>query len=230
VALLLKSPVSAYFSGIGKSTGVFVKTRSLALLLALALAAGSAVAEEDVGIGPWRLGMSKEQVLALAEPGPYKETASGGLETDGAKFKGQKAEASFTFASAGLGSIRVKVHEGGDWSKAVTAVLEVFDYFKASYGGANVKDIADNPDRKELDELLRQLLGTAEPLNDARKKSGSYMVTTYDMMPLKQPAESRLHCQWVYDGKANRYAVYLYQDLPKAPKREVEDNVEIKKL
>jgi hypothetical protein len=214
----------------GKFTGVSVKTGIFALLAGLVLVAGSAVAEEDVGIGPWRLGMSREQVLALADPGPYKETASGGLETDGAKFKGQKAGAAFSFASTGLSSIRVKVYEGDDWRKAVAAVLDVFDHFKASYGGANAKDLVDNPDHEGLELILRQTLGTAEQLNEARKKSGSYMIMTFDMMPLKQPAESRLHCQWIYDGKANRYAVHLYQDLPKAPKREVEDNVEIKKL
>lgn len=228
--LLLKRPPSAYFPCIGETSGVSVKAGNLALLLALALTAVPAVAEEDVGIGPWRLGMSKEQVLSFVDQGPYADTASGGSEAAGAKFRDQKVGASFVFASTGLSSIQVKVYEGSDWQKAVTAVLGVFDHFKASWGGANAKDLADNPSRDEMDLILRQTLGTAEQMSDDREKSGSYMVMTFDMMPLKQPAESRLHCQWSYDGKSNRFEVNLYQDLPKAPKREVEDNVEIKKL
>jgi hypothetical protein len=206
-----------------------VKAVKLGLLLALALTTGPAIADEDVGIGPWRLGMSKEQVTALAEQGPYKDIA-GGVEAEAGKFQGNKAGAALTFGDAGLRSIQVKVYEGDDWRKAETAALSVFDYFKSNYGGANVKDVANNPDRDALDQILRQTLGTAEPLNDNYAKNGSHILMVFDMMPLKQPAESRLHCQWTFDGKTKRYAVYLYQDQPKAPKRDVEESVEIKKL
>ena len=96
--------------------------------------------------------------------------------------------------------------------------------------GANVKEVNDNIDREELGLILRQTLGTAEAMNKRYTPNGQYMIIAFDMVPLKQPAEGRLHCQWIYDGKSNAYSVFLYQDLPTAPKRDVADNSQIKKL
>ena len=206
-----------------------MKSGSFAGLLALLLVAGSVFADEDVGLGPWRLGMSKEQVAAIADGVPYKDIADG-LETQGGKFQSRKVAVALTFGGSGLATVKLKLYEGNDWNRATNAVLDAYDYFKANYGGANVKEVADNPPRKELDEVLRQTLGTAEDFNKIQAKRGSYNIMTFDMKPLKQPAESRLHCQWIYDGKANSFTVYLYQDLPNAPSRDAEDSSEVRKL
>jgi len=224
--LLLKPAVSGYFPVVGIQ-GVVVKTGNRGLLLALLLVIGPAFAEEDVGLGPWRLGMTKEQVAAIADKGPYTDTASGGLEA-ATTFRKKKVTTSFTFADSKVRSIVVKVYEGTDWRNAEQGALDVYDHFKESYGGANVKDTADKVERDALDLILRQTLGTAEELNKRYVANGSRMVITFDMVPVKQPAESRLHCQWIFDGKGT-YSVYLYQDLPGAPKRDVAENVEIKK-
>jgi hypothetical protein len=229
-------PIASQGASIGvfcdgwKSSGVVVKTGNRAFLLALLLAIGPAFAAEDVGLGPWRLGMSKEQVTAFAEQGPYTDIAGGGLETAAGKFKDKKVATSFTFANATLRSMVVKVYEGTEWRKAETATLDVYDYFKANYGGANVKDTADNPDRDALDLLLRQTLGTAEDMNKRFAPNGQYFLQTFDMIPRRQPAEGRLHCQWIYDGKRNMFTIVLYLDLPSAPKRDVAENDQIKKL
>jgi hypothetical protein len=207
-----------------------VRTRKPAFLWALVLAVAPSFADEDLGMGPWRLGMSREQVTSFTAQGPYRDAASGALETDSATFAGHKVKASLISAAAGLTTIKLHNYEGGDWQKAYAAALEVFDQFKAKYGGANVKDVSDNMARDELDLILRQTLGTAETMNKRYTANGQYMVQTFDMLPLKQPAEGRLHCQWIYDGKSNTYSVFLYQDPANAPRREVAENVEIKKL
>jgi predicted nucleotidyltransferase len=194
--------------------------------MALLLAAGPAFADEDVGIGPWRLGMPKEQVVAFAELGPYKDVADGGVETEEAKFSKHKATASFVFADAALRSIEVRVYEGKDWRKAQEAAMEVFDHFAANYGGANVNDVGDNMDRKELEKVVERSLGTAEEMSKRMASRGS-MTLAYDMVPRRQPAESRLHAKWVYASKNNTYYVYLYQDRPGAPKRDAADLIEI---
>ncbi len=67
-------------------------------------------------------------------------------------------------------------------------------------------------------------------MNKRYSQNRQYVVQTFDMFPLKQPAEGRLLCQWIYDGKSNTYSVYLYLDLPAAPKRDVAENVQIRKL
>jgi hypothetical protein len=207
-----------------------VRTRKPAFLWALLLAAIPAFADEDLGLGPWRLGMTTEQVTSFAEQGPYTDAGAGVLETAAAPFAKKKVKATFTFGAAGLASVRFQLASGSEWRDAEKAIMEVFDEFKAKHGGANVKEVSDNIERDELSLIVRQTIGTADTMNKGYAAKGQYMVQTFDMVPLKQPAEGRLHCQWIYDGKSNTYSVYLYQDLPGAPKRDTAENSEIKKL
>jgi hypothetical protein len=207
-----------------------MRTTSHVFVLALLLATVPALAADDPGAGPWRLGMSKEQVVSFVEQGPYTDGTSATVETDNARFAGRKVKATFVFGAAGLATIQMQNYAGSDWREAEKAALEVFDHFKAQHGGANVADVSDNISRDELDLILRQTLGTAETRNKRYTANGQLMIETFDMVPLKQPAEGRLHCQWIYDGKSNTYSVFMYQDLPGAPKRNVAENVQIKKL
>ncbi|MEO6080934.1 MAG: hypothetical protein ABIQ86_14365 [Steroidobacteraceae bacterium] len=199
--------------------------------MALLLAAAPVFAAEDIDIGPWRLGMSKEQVVAITDQGPYTDVAAtGGLETKDGKFKGKKANTSFVFAGGTLRSIEVRVYEGKAWDKAKDAALDVFDQFVANYGGASVKDVSPKVDRKELEKILDRTLGTAGEMNKQYAARARAMVVTYDMAPLRQPADSRLHCQWIYLGKSDTYSVVVYQDVPGAKSRDAEENIVIEKL
>ena len=209
-----------------------VRTPNPVIFFALLLAAVPAMAADAPAPAPvpWTLGMSKEQVVALAEQGPYADAASGAVETTSAPFAGRKVKATLVFGAAGLASIEYHIYAGSEWREAEKGVMQVFDHFKAAHGGANVKEVSDNIDRDELNLIVRQTIGTAEAMNKGYAPRGQYMVQTFDMVPVKQPAEGRLHCQWIYDGRSNTYSVFLYQDLPSAPKRDVADNTQIKKL
>src|SRR3954469_21308862 len=70
--LLLKPPVSGYFPPPGQ-WGVFVRTRKPAFLWTLLLAVVPSFADEDLGMGPWRLGMTREQATSFADQGPYTD-------------------------------------------------------------------------------------------------------------------------------------------------------------
>lgn len=210
--------------------GVIVRNRKPAVLWALLVAAFPALAQEDPAIGPWKLGMPKEQVVALVDQGPYTDVAAGSVEAASAPFAARKVKATLAFGATGLTSIKLHNYEGKDWREAHKSALEVFDQFKAKHGGANVKEVSDDIDREELDLILRQTLGTAETMNATYAPKGQYLVQAFDMVPMKQPAEGRLHCQWMYDGKSNSYSVFVYLDLPSAPKRDVAENDVIKKL
>ncbi len=147
--------------------GVVVKPRTPVILLGLLLAFGPAFADEDVGLGPWRLGMSREQVQALADQGPYKDGADGRLETSGRKFGSHKTTTSLVFADGALSAIEVQVYEGKAWNLAKDAALDVYDHFVKNHGGANVKDVADKVERKDLEKVLERTLGTAEEMKQA---------------------------------------------------------------
>ena len=133
----------------------------------------------------------------------------------------------FGLGAAGAASIKLHNYEGNDWREARRAVLEVFDGFKEKSGGASVKEVSENIDRHELDLILRQTLGAADAMNNSY--APQYMVLTFDMTSLMQPAGGRLHCQWVYNGKDNTYSVALFQDLANAPRRDMEANTQIRK-
>jgi hypothetical protein len=200
-----------------------------AVLLGALLVVGAASAEEDVGMGPWRLGMPKEQVVAIPEYGPFKDVSATTVEIPDGKFQKRKSKTAFVFGDTGLRAVEMRVYEGKGWNLAKDAVLDVFDHFVAQYGGANVKDETDNIKRKDLEVMLDRTLGTASGMNDRYAKTGGSVTITFDMVPLRQPAESRLHAQWVYVGKTDTYTVFLYQDLPKAPSREAEDSFKIER-
>lgn len=211
--------------------GVIVKPLKPVILLSLLLAfGGTAFADEDVGIGPWRLGMSKEQVEALVEQGPYKEGEGGKLETTTRKFAGNRTTTSFVMKDGAVSAIEVQVYDGKVWNQAKDAALDVYDLFAKNHGGANVKDVADKVDRKALEKILDRTLGTAEEMNKQYAARQRAIHVVYDMVPLNQPAESRLHAQWVYLGKSGTYAVFLYQDKPKAEPRDAEENIIVEKL
>lgn len=59
------------------------------------LLGSAAFAAEVRGFEPWRLGMTREEVLALSGTGPYTPVLStGGLETSNARFQGKQVTAS----------------------------------------------------------------------------------------------------------------------------------------
>lgn len=194
-----------------------------------------AIADEDLGLGPWRLGMSREEVTSHQDLGPYQDVrVTGGVETANAKFAGHTVNTSFVFDDAGLAFIQVWNYEGEDWKKAQGAVLEVFDYFSERYGGVTVPGVEVNGsetlDRGALAVVLQQVLGTARELDAKVRKDQATMTMIFDMIPLRQPQESRLHCQWVYAGRPDTFYVFLFQDRKDAPSRRVASNVQLERL
>ncbi len=111
-----------------------MRTRKPAFLWTLLLAVAPVFAQEDPGLGPWRLGMSREQAVSFVEQGPYSDAASGAFEASSAPFAGHKIKATLTFGAAGLAGVKFANYEGSDWREAEKTALEVFDQFKAKYG------------------------------------------------------------------------------------------------
>jgi hypothetical protein len=205
------------------------------LILVLAAMSMSAFAEEDIGLGPWRLGMAKELVIAQKDFGPYTDVrVTGGVETGNARFAGHPVNTSFVFDDAGLEFLQVWNYEGEEWRKAQSAALEVFDYFSENFGGATIPGVEVNGgstiDRGSLAVVLERVLSTAEGLEAKAKKDKNTLTITFDMSPLKQPVESRLHCQWVYFGRANTFYVFLFQDRREAPSRRAPSTVHVDRL
>jgi hypothetical protein len=204
------------------------------LVLMLSLLSLPAIAAEFT-LGPWRLGMSREEVQSFAEHGPYKDVAvTGGLETFNAHVLGGRKNVSFVFDDAGLEYIQLWGYEGADYKSAKAAVLELFDLFVKDYGGAEVPGVnvsgQASLDRASMEVLLDRILGTAKDLGKKEAKERTVMLLFFDMKPKRQPEGSRLHSQWGYHSKFDTFYVFLYQDREDAPERSVGSNVRLEAL
>jgi hypothetical protein len=208
--------------------------KRLLLILASAFYLSATAAEFDVG--PWRLGMSREEVESFAEYGPYEPVAvTGGLETRNALLGGREKNVSFVFDDQGVAYIQVWEYEGPDYESAKRAVLEVFDSFVATYGGVEIPGIdVSGPaglDREVMEIVLSRVLGTAKELGQkTAKEQKAAMVLFFDMKPKEQPEHSRLHSQWGYHARFDTFYVLVYQDRTDAPERSVPSNVRLEAL
>jgi hypothetical protein len=186
-------------------------------------------------IGPWQPGMSRDAAQAFKDNGPYVAGATFDERDASVQFQNSTVPVSLAFEAAGLRSIQVRKYEGNDLTAAKTAVLELFDLFNARFGGANVENVqADGGkplDRASLGEALDKILGTATIVAArARRKDQALLLITFDMIPARQPAGSRLHSQWGYSAKTGRYYVYLFQDRIDAPLRRARSNVFLERI
>jgi hypothetical protein len=208
--------------------------KRLLFILAAGFCFSATAAEFDVG--PWRLGMSREQVRSFAEYGPYEPVAvTGGLETHNALLSGERKNVSFVFDDQGVAYIQVWEYEGSDYESAKRAVLEVFDSFVASYGGAEIPGIdVSGPsglDRGAMEVVLSRVLGTAREIaQKTAKEQKAAMVLFFDMKPKEQPEDSRLHSQWGYHARFDTFYVLVFQDRTEAPERRVPSNVRLEAL
>jgi len=206
-----------------------------ALILVLGLFSLPAIAEEFT-LGPWRLGMSRTEVLSFVEEGPYEDVAvTGGLETHKAHLFGSLKNVSFVFDDAGLRYIQLWGYEGADSQSAKAAVMELFDLFAKDYGGAEVPGVTVSGqaglDRESMEVLLDRILGTARELGkETARKQKAAMLILFDMKPKQQPDGSRLHSQWGYHSKFDTFYVFLYQDRQDSPERRVDSNVRLEAL
>ena len=214
-----------------------MRTVTLALAIIAILSTAGAAADE-FAIGPWRLGMSKDQVMAFARYQPYATVAAKhGLETPNGTFLGETRKLTFMFDDGGLSYIQVTEYEGDNFEAAGNGVLRIFDYFEKNLGGATIDGVdlkegnaATRLDHSVLKLLIAQTLGTAEERAEQIKRDqGAAMTMVFDMRPVQQPEGALLHSQWGYTSRNKTYFAYLFQDRPTNPKRGAESIVSVQK-
>jgi hypothetical protein len=216
-----------------------VMMRALTVALAsMAILLSVRVTADEFLIGPWRLGMSKNEVTAFARYQPYASIAAKhGVETANGTFLGEARRIAFMFDDDGLAYIQAWEYEGDDFEAAGNGVLRIFDVFEKQFGGATIDGVdlkegnqATKLDRAVLKLLIAQTLGTAEERGDAAKRDqGASMTMVFDMRPAQQPDGSRLDAQWGYTSRDRTYFVCLYQDRPSNPERRTESIISLQK-
>ncbi|WP_131721643.1 hypothetical protein [Xanthomonas sp. NCPPB 1128] len=119
-----------------------------ALLLFAAFSADAA------GFGPWRFGMSAEEIRAVESNGPYREFSNGDLETYNADFGGTRQNAQFYLKEGHLWRVALRVYEGTDLSKATRVWAQTHTTLKTLHGPLETPDLSG--------ETLEALAASAE--------------------------------------------------------------------
>lgn len=132
--------------------------------LTVALVIAPATRSHD--LGPWRFGMSKEEVQSFKALGPYQRFANGDLETHNGIFEGQKENFQFFFDDTGLRRTGVYLYEGTDLDVATKKWQYAHDVLAKRYGeiempgsGAVSKDGAPSPEALLADVRARLSAG-----------------------------------------------------------------------
>jgi hypothetical protein len=86
------------------------------------------------GFGPWKFGMSADEIRAAESHGPYRAFSNGDLETYSAEFGGRSQNAQFYLKDGTLWRIALRTFEGTDLSKATRAWMETYTILKELHG------------------------------------------------------------------------------------------------
>jgi len=133
--------------------------RALILAVALLVASEPGAAQDHRGYGPWRLGMSRDAVRAVAAYGPYTDGPTG-LETRNAIFEEQRTPVSFIFGQVSLSRIEIRAYEGPSRDAAIDAWYRVHQYLARVHGPVESGELQVPPtvSREDFTAAARDLL------------------------------------------------------------------------
>ena len=168
-------------------------------------------------IGPWKLGMSKEDVISFSDNGPYLDVKStGGVETFNARINNEIKNVSFVFDDNKLDYIQVFEYEGKDKNKAISKFDSIAKDWEKRYegliigtfkiGGRNILTAQEAV--YVYHKVLLQYIDKLDSIVDGGK---AYYII-FDVDPAKQPSNSSIRMQFGYFSKLQSYFVYTFQD------------------
>lgn len=187
------------------------------------LLGSAAFATEVSGFAPWRLGMTREEVLALSSAGPYSPVRStGGLETPNAQFQGKTVPASFVFGSEGLRHIQIWAYSGPAYQEALLAFHGAYSYLSTSFGPLHAENsrISAGLSLEGLDQLVpadfRSGTGKSELGELERKGSIQAQIHEFRLRPQEPPTGAEVYASLFHSPQVGLYWVFVYFKTPAA--------------
>ena len=99
---------------------------------------------DDRGVGPFRFGMTRDEVTRIRDCEPYTPVAvTGGLECPRYRFDGSEMNISFLFAGEHLRRIQLWYYEGDVIAEARDAIDRVLAFLRRTTAGATIKNRPD---------------------------------------------------------------------------------------
>ena len=156
------------------------------------------------GVGPYRFGMTADEVRAVEACTPYKPVIrTGGLECPNYEFEGARMNVSFIFGEQGLRRIQLWFYEGTDRAQAVAATDRVLRHLEARYGRLR----SSAPDEAVTAEAL--IHAAEAPISDRPGR--------VDVFPIEMPPERQVYGAVGHVNVGKSYLVFLFYSL--APTR-----------
>lgn len=194
-------------------------TRFLPLVLAVGLLLPAAASARE--LGPWRLGMTREEVRSVSEYGPYREVGStGGLETAHGELLGETVNVSFVFGESGCRLIQVWAYEGTDEEEAVRGFFRVYDYLVDRFGEVR-GDGGPWPADLALEQLRERIpapfFDHSEELSiEEIRARGKIEMEAHKLHihPRVEPEGARIYGSLIKNPRLEHYWVFLYVRAP----------------
>ena len=167
---------------------------------------GAAIAQDERGYGPWRLGMSKAAVRGIAEFAPYNDVPStGGLEAPSAVFEGRRTNISFVFGEKGLQKIQIWAYEGQSRDSAIDSWYRVRQYLSRTHGAVEMPGLPIGADasREDFVAVVNKALDAQPPSRVARMQ----------MAPVTMPQGMSVFSS-LFRQPQHGYFVFLYFQEP----------------
>jgi hypothetical protein len=199
------------------------------LLLATTLSASAAIAQNVDGYGPWRFGMSKDEVQAVDKFGPYTPVASTeGLETKNGPFMGETRNVSFVFGLGGLSQVQIWLYEGKSYDDAVKAFYQTYKHLVENFGPVHQDgnpwpaDLTAEAFAERIPQEYRRA-SSAESFVEDLKLRGSAQVeiSRLHLHPQKPVRGADVYGSLLHGPKLGTYWVFLYYKVPERPVNQV---------
>jgi hypothetical protein len=147
----------------------------VALLFGFATACAEA---QDVG--PWKFGMSANEIRAFAQFGPYKAFSNGDLETYEGVFAGGKRNFQFYLSEGKLRRIAIRMYEGYDIDQATTAWRSTYAALSAQFGAIETpRMVAGSVEGMAQQAHALVEAGSKAQMAPVQQRSGEFVFSTF---------------------------------------------------
>ena len=199
------------------------------LLLAITLSASAAVAQDVDGYGPWRFGMSKDDVQAVDKFGPYTPVASTeGLETKNGPFMGESRNVSFVFGLGGLSQVQIWLYEGKSYDDAVKAFYQAYKHLVENFGPVHQDgnpwpaDLTAEAFAERIPQEYRRASSAENFVEDLKLRGSAQVeITRLHLHPQKPVRGADVFGSLLHGPKLGTYWVFLYYKVPERPVNQV---------
>ena len=117
--------------------------RNLPILLVLYFVWSSMAAA--AGYGPWTFGMTKQDVRAITQHGPYYEFRNGDLGSKNGSVDGAQAPISFYFKNERLVRVMIVLYAGPNFKETQEAWRSAFQHIERYFKSAEVAAVQHGP-------------------------------------------------------------------------------------